>query len=108
MASSGARSTSHLPAFPVPARRQETLNPTVQHVSRGLACLYFDYRALRYSLDVEHLLQGLDGTDRQAMELRLAGHSTIEVAAVLGLDARVLRAPPESLETEAARTRDSQ
>lgn len=41
---------------------------------------------------VTQLLQGLDGTDRQAIELRLSGYSTVEVAAELGLDARVLRA----------------
>jgi len=41
---------------------------------------------------VTQLLQGLDGTDRQAIELRLAGFSTVEVATELGLDARVLRA----------------
>ncbi len=41
---------------------------------------------------ITQLLQGLDGTDRQAIELRLAGYSTVEVAAELGLDARVLRA----------------
>ncbi|MDB5338146.1 MAG: polymerase sigma factor, sigma-70 family [Planctomycetaceae bacterium] len=41
---------------------------------------------------ITQLLQGLDGTDRQAIELRLTGYSTVEVAAELGLDARVLRA----------------
>jgi RNA polymerase sigma factor (sigma-70 family) len=40
---------------------------------------------------VEKLLEGLDAPERRIVELRLLGHSTAEVARILGLDADVLR-----------------
>ena len=41
---------------------------------------------------IAQLLVGLSDIDRRMIELRLDGHSTVEVAQLLGLDSRVLRA----------------
>jgi RNA polymerase sigma factor (sigma-70 family) len=40
---------------------------------------------------VHHLWTKLDAAEREMIELRLQGHSTVEVARILGLDADVLR-----------------
>ena len=47
--------------------------------------------AAQFQDALENLWQHLDATERRVMELRLQGHSTVEVARTLGLDADVLR-----------------
>ena len=47
--------------------------------------------AAEFNDRVSHILGELDDTERKLIELRLAGHSTVEVARLLGLQANVLR-----------------
>lgn len=47
--------------------------------------------AAQFNDAVQKLCRNLDEEDRRVMELRLEGHSTVEVARLLGLDADVLR-----------------
>jgi RNA polymerase sigma-70 factor (ECF subfamily) len=48
-------------------------------------------RAAQLRDAIEHLWKHLNATERRLVELRLQGHSTVEVARELGLDADVLR-----------------
>lgn len=66
---------------------------TVPAVLVALTCTDDDpARAAEYEDALRHVWKGLNDTERQVVELHLAGYRTAEVARRLGLDGDVLRA----------------
>lgn len=70
-------------------KRPSALSPDAEPVDRSAAPPAANLDAADL---LAHLLDGVDGTDRRAMELLAQGYSTVEVASVLGCTPAVLRA----------------